>query len=177
MNVPQANPALAEIRSLKESAKAQIRENFAIPKSIPSLALVSIEDEAQRNFLLEGLSAIGIAAVALHVDSVPELKHVGAMKRLHPNELYAFDFVVFDGKDENVDLVKCMKSGIVPIVSQKNVFAGILKEFNPMKFEGNAFLFKDDNPFCMFAQSVSYLENVKFPEDRRVLMKNVLSTF
>jgi hypothetical protein len=46
-----------------------------------------------------------------------------------------------------------------------------------MKFEGNSFLFSNDHPFAVFAKTVSYLENVKFPEDRRILLKNVLATF
>lgn len=45
-----------------------------------------------------------------------------------------------------------------------------------MKFEGNAFLFDPANQFQMFAALVRYLENVRYPGDKRTLVKNVSET-
>ncbi len=70
-----------------------------------------------------------------------------------------------------------MKAGVVPVMSERNVFASLLKDFNPMKFEGNGFFFSSNNPYCMFEKVVCYLENIKFPEDRRILLKHVVETF
>ena len=70
-----------------------------------------------------------------------------------------------------------MRAGIVPIMPEKNVFSGMLKDFNPMKFEGNGFFYRSESPYCIFEKIVAYTENVKFPEDRRVLLKNVIGTF
>lgn len=167
---------LTEIRPIKESAKTNMKALMEFPKTTPHLALVAIADEAKRNFILEGLSAIGILAIAL-AEEIPEFRHVKAVPKIHPNELYAFDFFVFDGEYENFDTVAAMRSGVVPVMPEKNIFAGLLKDFNPMKFEGNGFFFKSENPFCIFEKVVSYLENSKFPEDRRILMKHVLETF
>lgn len=177
MNVPKSNPGIAELRATKEMAKAGLRDVHGFPKAVAAVALVSITDPAKRDFLLEGLSAIGIAAVTLTTDEIPKLRNVVAVGKTTANDLYAFDFFLFDGEGEEVDIVKCMKAGVVPVLPEKNVFTGVLKDFNPMKFEGNAFLFKDDNQFRMFASVVSYLENVKFPEDRRILLKHVAETF
>lgn len=177
MNVPKTTPGISELRAAKESAKIGLRDSHGFPKSVQAIALVAISNPVKRDFLLEGMSAIGIAAVAVTTDEIPKLKNVVNVEKTNQNELYAFDFVVSDGEGEEVDLVKCMKAGVVPVVPEKNVFSGILKDFNPMKFEGNAFLFKDDNQFRMFAAVVSYLENVKFPEDRRILLKHVAETF
>lgn len=177
MNVPKPNPGTAELRATKEAAKSGLRDLHGFPKSAAAVALVSVADPAKRDFLLEGLSAISVAAVALTADEIPKLRNVVSIEKLTANELYAFDFFVFDGEGEDFDIVKCMKAGVCPILPEKNVFSGVLKEFNPMKFEGNAFLFKDENPFRMFAATISYLENVKFPEDRRILLKHVSETF
>ncbi|MDQ1343499.1 MAG: hypothetical protein QG650_218 [Patescibacteria group bacterium] len=177
MNVPKPNPGIAELRATKEAAKTGLRDEYGFPKASAAIALVSVTDPVKRDFLLEGLSAVGVAAVAVTTDEIPELRNVVAVTKTTANELYAFDFFVSDGESEDLDIVKCMKAGVTPILPEKNVFSGILKDFNPMKFEGNAFLFKDDNQFRMFAATVSYLENVKFPEDRRILLKHVAETF
>jgi hypothetical protein len=42
-----------------------------------------------------------------------------------------------------------------------------------MKFEGNAFLFEKVDEYQMFASLVRYLENVRYPGDKRTLLKNV----
>lgn len=177
MNVPQNTPGIAELRAIKETAKGGLRETHGFPKSAAAIALVSVGDQAKRDFLLEGFAAIGIAAVAVTTDEIPKLRNVVTVEKVAPSDLYAFDFFMLDGETEEIDIVKCMKAGVVPIIHEKNVFSGVLKDFNPMKFEGNAFLFKDDNQFRMFASAVSYLENVKFPEDRRILLKHVAETF
>lgn len=136
-----------------------------------------IADEATRDFILEGLSAIGVANIVVGPVEVSGRRYAGARNQLNENEFYAFDFLVYDGESEGVDIVKFMKAGVVPVTSDRNVFAGVFKDFNPMKFEGNGFFFKSNNPYCIFEKVVSYLENVKFPEDRRILLKHVVETF
>jgi hypothetical protein len=42
-----------------------------------------------------------------------------------------------------------------------------------MKFEGNSFLFDHVDKYQVFAALVRYLENVKYPGDKRTLLKNV----
>jgi hypothetical protein len=65
MQAPTDKIDIPTIRKIKESAKLTLKEQFGIPKSVPLFALVAIKDEALRNFILDGLSAIGIAHVAL----------------------------------------------------------------------------------------------------------------
>jgi hypothetical protein len=47
-------------------------------------------------------------------------------------------------------------------------------EFNPMKFEGNSFLFESADKYQIFASIVRYLENVKYPGDKRTLLQNIV---
>ena len=49
-----------------------------------------------------------------------------------------------------------------------------LTEFNPMKFEGNSFLFEISDKYQIFASIVRYLENVKYPGDKRTLLQNIV---
>lgn len=178
MNTFSGKLELPEIRKIKETAKAAIKEEFSMPKSVPMLMLVHVADEMARDFLLEGLSAIGVANIVVAADlDVSGRRYAGARAQLSENELYAFDALIYDGDSDGIDLVKYMKAGVVPITSDRTVFSGVFKDFNPMKFEGNGFFFRSANPYCMFEKVITYMENVKFPEDRRILLKHVLETF
>ncbi len=177
MNALSGKMDLSEIRKIKETAKTALKEEFSIPKSIGTLALVHIADDLTRAFILDGLSAIGIAHVTVGSADEEIRRYAGARAILTENELYAFDCVIYDGESEGLDLVRSMKAGVVPITSDRTVFSGVFKDFNPMKFEGNGFFFRSNNPYCIFEKVVSYLENIKFPEDRRILLKHVVETF
>jgi hypothetical protein len=67
-----------------------------------------------------------------------------------------------------------MQNAVVPIVPITNPLSKKFSEFNPMKFEGNAFLFEPVNQYQMFAAIVRYLENVRYPGDKRTLLQNVV---
>jgi hypothetical protein len=48
--------------------------------------------------------------------------------------------------------------------------------FNPMKFEGNAFIFEEATSYLMFEKLVRYLENIRYPWDKRTLLQNLENT-
>lgn len=178
MNNFSGKMELSEVRKIKEAAKSGLKSEFSIPKSVPILALVHIADESTRQFVLEGLSAIGVANVVLSDTlDVSGRRYSGVRQNINESEIYAFDVLVYDGESDGIDLVKFMKSWVVPVTSDRTVFSGVMKDFNPMKFEGNGFFFTSNNPYCIFEKVVTYLENIKFPEDRRILLKHVLETF
>jgi hypothetical protein len=43
-----------------------------------------------------------------------------------------------------------------------------------MKFEGNAFLFDEKNEYQIFAALIRFLENVRYPGDKKTLLQNVM---
>lgn len=161
----------------KKITKDNIKRLYNYQKNVPYIGVVAIKNPQIRNFVCAGISALGIGAVILGETEMSPLKNIETVETLHDNELSGFDFAVFDGEHEAVDVVKYMKNGIVPIMPENNVFTGILKSFDPMKFEGNGFFYASSDPFLIFARVVAYLENIRFPEDRRVLLKNVTETF
>lgn len=185
------------VAELKSAAKANLREHYGFGKDSKNLALVAVADPAAREFLAKGLSALGLGTVLWETPEAPAKKpRKGAKKadavevpvtvdpenvaragKIDKNRLYAFDFVVWDDQHAGLDLVEAMSCGVTPVVPAKNTFSGMLTQFDPMRFEGNSFHFNDVDPFLMFAASVAYLENAKFPEDKRILLKNVLQTF
>ena len=77
---------------------------------------------------------------------------------------------------ERVPMATLTENTVVPIVPSQSPYSAKLSEFNPMKFEGNAFLFDKVNQYQMFAALVRYLENIRYPGDKRTLVKNVSDT-
>lgn len=164
------------IREIKQMAKKNLQSLHSLPKTASFLGIVAIKDPEKRRFVLEGISAIGLGALVLGGDDTG-IANVVPVEKISPNHLVGFDFFVYDNEHDGVDVIEYMKAGISPIMPEKNVFSGMLREFNPMKFEGNGFFWNSESPYCMFQKIVAYTENVKFPEDRRVLLKNIIATF
>jgi len=86
--------------------------------------------------------------------------------------LVGFDFVVSDDNIENIN--NYSSNGVTPIIKRDNHLKSILKEFNPMKYEGNSFFYEEDNVWSIYGGIVKYMENYKFPFDNKNLIQNVL---
>ncbi len=173
----ETNTTKTSIREIKQLAKKNIQSTHMLSKTIPSLGIIAIKDPIKRKFVSEGISAIGLGAIIIGANDDMNISNIVCVEKISQNDLVGFDFFVFDNEHEGVDVTQYMKVGIVPIMPEKNVFSGMLREFNPMKFEGNGFFWNSDNPYCIFQKVVAYTENIKFPEDRRVLLKNITTTF
>lgn len=163
-------------KNMKASLKQGICTHFGLPQNLPFLGIISLQDKKSREFLAQGLSAIGIGAIVLW-EETEKLPNIAYTKTLHINEIAGADFFVFDGDSDEINVMEYMKAGVVPVLPQENIFTGIIKPFNPMVFEGNGFLYARQNPYCIFERVIAFLENVRFPEDKRILYKNVRETF
>jgi len=162
---------------LKQTAKNNLKSQYSISKSVSNIWIVAIENKAIRDFIVEWISDIWIGAVVLWTDEVYEFNNITSSQKINHNNLIWFDFFIYDNEHEWVDVVKYMSAWIVPIMPEKNTYSWILKDFNPMKFEWNWFFWKKNSTYSIFEKLITYLENIKFPEDKRTLIKNVTSTF
>lgn len=172
----ETNTEKTSIREIKQMAKKNLQSIYSFPKTLGSLGIVAIKDPEKRRFILEGITAIGLGALTIGGENA-SMENIITVEKISQNDLVGFDFFVFDNEQEGIDIVQYMRAGITPIMPEKNVFSGMLREFNPMKFEGNGFFWNSDNVYCIFQKIVAYTENIKFPEDRRVLLKNITTTF
>jgi hypothetical protein len=163
--------------ALKNTAKNNLKTQFNFNRNVSSIWIIAIENEELRNFIMQWVSDIWLAAVVLWKDSLADISNISFIDKINSNSLFWFDFFVYDNEFEWLDVVKCMWAGVVPIMPAENTYSWMIKDFNPMKFEWNWFLWKGESRFCVFEKIVSYLENIKFPEDKRTLIKNVTSTF
>lgn len=162
---------------IKQTAKTNLKVQYWFTKAIQNIGIIAIEDEVTREFLVNWLSEIWLWAVVIWTDFNYDKMNVISLNKINSNNLVWFDFFIYDNNHNWVDVVKYMQSWIVPIMPDNNTYSWILNWFDPMKFEWNWFFWKKNSQFCIFEKVVSYLENIKFPEDRRILIKNVMKTF
>ncbi len=143
----------------KTEMRKNILRNHKQKSSTRAVILVDIQDEEIRKFLKESASFIEV----FFVDEIEE------------NELLGVDAFIID--TENITtLKKYIQQGIAPIVFDSNENAEIFKDFDPMKFTGNAFLYKQKNKYAIFSQVCRFLENIRYPWDRKMLIKQLLET-
>lgn len=83
------------------------------------------------------------------------------------------DFVILDNNEWSIN--NFMTNWTTPILPSNNYLGSLLKEFNPLENEWNAFFYQENNNWSLYYALVRYLENFKFPMDNRNLVKNVTS--
>ncbi|HRI35843.1 MAG TPA: hypothetical protein PK765_01960 [bacterium] len=162
--------------AVRSSVKKSLAKKYRFSSNLASVGIVSFADPELRRFVAQGISAIGFGAAVMDGDINTNIENTYAVDKLTADELAGFDFFVTDGEG-SVDTMSFMRAGLVPILAQDSVFSELLRDFDPMKFEGNGFFFADLDPYRVFEKIVSYKETTKFPEDRRILLRNVLATF
>jgi hypothetical protein len=176
MNTSTPN-ASSELKKTKEVSKKHIFQRD-FPSSRPTLLVaVSLQNEVHRDFIITGLVALGHHVHCLWAVKEWQDEQIHMIGVFHEEDIPGYDCLISDIAAEGVELMQWCQKGIVPILPEKNIYTGILTPFNPMKFEGNSFLYQSENPYCIFERFVAYTENIRFPEDKRVLLKNVITTF
>jgi hypothetical protein len=148
------------LKNQKEEKHAALVRSLGLQKTVRAIVLSYIQDADIALFMTQACDAIGVKIVT----SPDSASIEGA------------DAYITDILDERVPMTTLIEHAVVPIVPSQSPYSAKLTEFNPMKFEGNAFLFDPANQFQMFAALVRYLENIRYPGDKRTLVKNVSET-
>ncbi|MDD3145342.1 MAG: hypothetical protein PHV23_04495 [Candidatus Gracilibacteria bacterium] len=162
---------------LKEKKEKNIllKKKFGLPVKDKAIGLIKISNKALIKDLRDGLISLPSGFI-LEVDGAATEKigeNIIATSKIDENDLIGFDFIVCDNTIENLN--KYFELGITPLISSKNHLNSILKEFNPVKNEGNSYLFETLDKWSVFYSIVRYLENFKFPFDNKNLVKNVIN--
>ncbi len=145
------------LKNQKEEKRAALVRSLGLAKTVRAIVLSYIQDADISLFMMQACDAIGVKLVT----SPDALSMEGA------------DAYITDILDERVPMATLTENTVVPIVPSQSPYSAKLSEFNPMRFEGNAFLFDKVNQYQMFAALVRYLENIRYPGDKRTLVKNV----
>lgn len=147
------------IKNQKEEKRAALLRALALPKTTRAILLSYIQDEKLMIFLREACDAIGVKLITGIDEAV-----------------MAWADAFISDTLEDIPISELVRSQVVPIIPQSEWFEKIFLEFNPMKFEGNAFIFESPNQYLMFEKVVRYLENIRYPGDKRTLLQNIQKT-
>lgn len=159
----------------KKEKNILLKKKFGLPSKDKALGLIKINNKVLIKDLRDGLLALP-AWFILEIAGVETEKlgeNIVATAKIEENDLIWFDFIVCDDSIDNLN--KYLELGVSPIISTKNHLNSILKEFNPVKNEGNSYLFESLDKWSIFYSIVRYLENYKFPFDNKNLVKNVIN--
>lgn len=159
----------------KQEKNILLKKKFGLPSKYKALGLIKINNKILIKELRDGLLVLP-AWFVLEIAWVETEKlgeNIIATAKIDEIDLIWFDFIVCDDSISN--LKKYLELWISPIISTKNHLNSILKEFNPVKNEGNSYLFESLDKWSIFYSIVRYLENYKFPFDNKNLVKNVIN--
>jgi len=146
-------------KNKKEEARAVLLRHLGLPKNTGILLVSYIQDEKIFQFFQSACIAMNIVLLSDTDDITLE----GA------------DIWITDSLNDSIPLSLLCKNGVVPVIPDQ-IENSLWSEFNPMKFEWNAFIFSELNEFRMFASLIRAIENMRYPGDKRMLLQNVIST-
>lgn len=155
---------LTEIINLKKEHKKNFLKFFPAHKKSRAIILNYVRNPELKAKIDEACSAIGV--FVLYGNEITE--------DISPEVYFgAIDACVSDNSSKNEELDILFLEKIVPILPSNTEYK--LKEFNPMKFEGEAFLFADANFYLIFEKICRFLENSQYAGDRRTMIKNLIA--
>ncbi len=161
------------ILSKKSENKEKIKKLLGIRSKKRALWYICSHVNVTDDFL-EGLSYCEADFVVFQ-----DISHLTQKDNVHhvflqdiEDIISGFDFFVCNGQSENIQWL--LKQWVIPIAYKENYLSGLLHEFNPIKWEGNCFLFEAENKWSMYSSLIKYLENYKFPYDNKNLVKNTV---
>lgn len=152
--------------------------NIAIKKKLwlvvenKALWLIKLSDNSITTELLEWLKKLPVCFVIEESKDEKISDNITFISKIKQEDLIAFDFIICDDEIENLN--NYLTNGITPIIIKQNHMRAVLKEFNPLKNEGNSFFYEELDKWSIFYTIARYMENYKFPFDNKNLVKNVL---
>lgn len=158
----------------KSLAKKAVIKKYSLPLATKYIACIDLSDTATRNFIVEGLSQLGVSVFVIGKTSVKD-DFTRIVDNLSDDILEWCDFLVSDTKTNPRRITTCILAGIVPIVPNNTPFKTMFSQFDPMQFTGNSYIY-DGGKYQIFASTVALLENMKFPADHEILLKNITKT-
>ena len=142
-------------KNQKEEARSILLRHLWLPKGTRATVLSYIQDSEILSFMQSACQAIWVTLIT----TIDQMSMAGA------------DIWITDVIDDAIPLIELAQHRVVPVipVSGSKQFA----EFDPMKFEGNAFIFEGESQFQMFEKLIRALENMRYAGDKRMLLANV----
>ena len=134
-----------------------------------------IKNHETIEFLKEWFSHLPINILFVNdIDLNSDLKwNISFTNNLDKDLSLWFDFILVDNDFEWLN--HYLSNWICPIIPKNNHLSSILKEFDPIKTKWNSYLYDDNNKWSIYYAVIRYLENYKFPQDNKNLVRNIIS--
>lgn len=158
----------------KNSAKRTLIMEYKLPKSTKYIGCIDLSDAKVRDFIIQWLTDLGVSVFIIGKTAV-QSDFIRNVKDFSDTLLSGCDFLISDAETNPSRITACILAGIVPIVPKNTPFKNMFSQFNPMEFTGNSYIY-EGGQYQIFASTVALLENMKFPADREILLKNVVKT-
>jgi hypothetical protein len=160
-----------EVFTAKKQASQRLVEKFNFPKKNKFLGLIVLSNEKVLERLLFGIASLWVNFIVISDREFPTKSENILYLKTKEGIEEGLDFIVCDNDFANLE--KLLSKWVVPISIKDNYLSSILQEFNPMKSEGNAFLYDMYDEWSIFYALIKYVENTKFPFDNKALIENV----
>jgi len=159
----------------KKKANTILRSEYKIKQKYKTIGLVKLLNKDLTNNLIKWLKELPVFFIII-TDEVKESisDNIIFLETLDMDLLTWVDFKVCDNDICDFNII--FERAIVPIVHSWIHLSSLLTEFNPSKWEWNAFYYQNENEFSIMYAIVRYIENAKFPYDNKTLVENVYNS-
>ncbi len=148
-------------KNQKEESRSSLLRHLGLPKGIRAVVLSYIKDPQILWFFQNACEAMGVVLIT----EIDDMAISGS------------DIWITDILDETLPIQELSQKRVVPVIPIISPYSKVFSEFDPMKFEGNAFLFESVNQFQMLEKLIRALENLRYAWDKRMLLQNIENTF
>lgn len=156
----------------KKQANQRLAEKFNFPRKNKFLGMIVLSNEKVLEKFISGIASLWVNFIIISDrEFSTKNENIVYLKSKEGIEQEGLDFIVCDNDFTNLE--KFLSKWVVPIAIKDSYLSSILQEFNPMKSEGNAFLYDMYDEWSIFYALIKYIENTKFPFDNKVLVENV----
>lgn len=163
---------ISELLAKKTKAQDTLKSLYRFPKRTKILVAVNFSDIKLTEFLLPGLAVLPVNFLIFwDIKNILDVKNITYIREKKDFDLMWVDAIL--GNCETINIEKNMRTWVVPIINKNNYLKKILSEFQPVRGEGNAYLYDDNSAWSAYYALIRYIENHNFPYDNRNLVKNV----
>lgn len=148
------------LKNKKEESRNLLLHNRGLHKNTRAIVLSYIQDPEIIVFFRNACQAIWIIFIT----------EIGDI------EISGWDIWITDTFNDAIPIEILCKNLLIPVVPLELEYKKIFTEFDPMKFEWNAFIFESKNQFQMFEKLIRAIENMRYAGDKRTLLQNIEAT-
>ena len=166
--------SVGKLLEQKKEIKKELSKKLSFSRKKPLLGIIldhELSEESEQNIrmFLEAAAVIDTEVIVLADSnlenlSLPNIIYLPYSRKNRKMILEAIDIaLVFDFSD----VEEMLLNGVIPISSSREEVA----DYNPNHETGNGFIYKQENPWCIFAALVRARETFKFPYDWKHIVR------